>query len=319
MSDGVRRIERLINLIAALLETRAPLTADEIRHSIAGYSTDSDEGFRRAFERDKADLRDWGIPIETEKIDLLDERVGYRIPKDRYYLPELDLRLDELAALRLAAASLIGGGPALEGALKISAREEDTVAPTVAWGADLAVEQPHAAALFDAVVEKHPVAFDYQPPTEQPERRNLDPYSLAHRRGHWYVVGRDRDRDALRSYRLSRIVSPPERLDGSYDVPPDFSPGEIIGGEAWEVGAHGEIAVVRFDEDLTWWPEQNMPASAVVGRTDDHVDVELPIGNVSALVSWIAGLGGKAEVIEPAEVRAAVVEHVRAHLGSGEL
>ncbi len=315
MTQGVRRIERLINLIAALLETGHPLTAEEIRTSIAGYSTDSDEGFRRAFERDKADLRSWGIPIETQRLDPLDEVFGYRIPKDRYYLPDLDLESDELAALRLAAASLIGGGPALEGALKISAREEEVAAPTVAWGADLAIEQPHAAALFDAVVEKNPVSFDYRSPSEDQETRSLDPYSLVHRRGHWYIVGRDRDRDALRSYRLSRIVSPPKKLEGSYEIPAGFSADEVIGGEPWEVGPEGETATVRFDEDLAWWPEQNMPDTAVVARSDSHVDVELPIGNASALVSWVAGLGGKAEIVAPPEMRAALVEHVRPHLG----
>lgn len=313
--DGVRRIERLINLIAALLETRRPLTAEEIRRSIAGYGSESLEAFRRAFERDKADLRAWGIPIETERLDVLEETLGYTIPKDRYYLPDLELEPDELAALRLAAASLIGGGPAVEGALKIEAREEEAAVPVVAWGADLAVEQPHAAALFDAVVEKTPVSFDYRPAAgSDVEPRRLEPYALVHRRGHWYAVGRDMDRDAARSFRLSRVASPPTPLAGSFEVPDDFDPDRLIGGEPWEVGPGRGKAVVRFDAEIAWWPEQNLHGAEIVRRDDEATDVELPIGNLSALVSWVAGFGGRVEILSPPEARAAIVDHVAGHL-----
>src|SRR3712207_319748 len=117
----MRRIERLINLIAALLETSQPMTADEIRREIAGYDSESLDAFRRAFERDKADLRAMGIPIEMRPVDSLSDVEGYVIPKSLYYLPQLDLEPDELAALRLAAESILGGGDVAEsGLMKLS-------------------------------------------------------------------------------------------------------------------------------------------------------------------------------------------------------
>src|SRR5688500_18264737 len=162
----MRRIERLINLIAALLETRRPLTAEEIRDRIAGYDQSSHEAFRRAFERDKEALRSMGIPLETRALSAFgDDPDGYIIPKDKYYLPELDLAPDELAALRLAAGALIGAGQAAEaGILKLSvdAAAETPAPPRVTWGADLDAEQPMLGPLYAAVSDRTPVSFDYR-------------------------------------------------------------------------------------------------------------------------------------------------------------
>src|ERR671919_1957396 len=76
----MRRIERLINLIAALLEARHPMTAEDIRQSIAGYEQSSREAFRRSFERDKEALRAMGIPLELTP-DPATGTDAYHIPK----------------------------------------------------------------------------------------------------------------------------------------------------------------------------------------------------------------------------------------------
>ena len=63
------KIERLMNLVIALLSTRGYLSAERIRASVAGYADcPTDEAFSRMFERDKAELRDLGIPLETGKV-----------------------------------------------------------------------------------------------------------------------------------------------------------------------------------------------------------------------------------------------------------
>ncbi len=58
-----RVIERLLNLLAFLLDAGRPVTADEIRHTVAGYGQEGDEAFRRTFERDKDLLRHLGVPL----------------------------------------------------------------------------------------------------------------------------------------------------------------------------------------------------------------------------------------------------------------
>ncbi|HVV10689.1 MAG TPA: WYL domain-containing protein, partial [Amycolatopsis sp.] len=65
---AARRAERLVNLVICLLSTRQFLTAERIRSAVPGYesadgSKATDEAFKRMFERDKAELRDLGIPL----------------------------------------------------------------------------------------------------------------------------------------------------------------------------------------------------------------------------------------------------------------
>jgi proteasome accessory factor B len=103
----VDRLERLVNLVAALIDADRPLTREELRRRVGGYSDDPD-AFRRNFERDKDVLRQMGMPLVTESLDdeRSDDQAGYRIPRERYELPDPGLSEDELAALRLATSAV---------------------------------------------------------------------------------------------------------------------------------------------------------------------------------------------------------------------
>lgn len=317
----MRRIERLINLIAALLETSRPMTADEIRREIAGYDSDSLDAFRRSFERDKADLRAMGIPIELRPIDPLAETEGYVIPKSQYYLPQLDLEPDELAALRLAAESVLGGGEVAEsGLMKLSVdtATESWSGPRVVWGADLAAEQPALATIYPALLERRSVAFGYRSGgAAEGREREVDPYGLVHRRGNWYVVGRDRAIDEIRAFKVARVEGAPRLLEHSYDVPEGFRAEDHVAGEAWELGGAPATATVRFDPDVRWWAEQNQPDAPRRELPGGAVDVELQVSNVDALVAWAIGLGPGVEIVEPASARAALLGHLAPFLEGG--
>jgi predicted DNA-binding transcriptional regulator YafY len=288
------------------------MTADEIRHEIAGYGSDSLDAFRRAFERDKADLRAMGIPIELRPLDALNEVEGYVIPKSQYYLPQLDLVPDELAALKLAAESILGGGELAEaGLMKLSvdAATESWAGPRVVWGADLAAEQPPLAALYPALLERRAVTFRYRTGGGDEARpREIEPYGLVHRRGNWYVVGRDRAIDEIRVFKVARIEGVPQTLQDRYEVPDGFRAEDHIAGEAWELGDAPATATVRFDADVRWWAEQNHPDAPRRERPGGAVDVELQVSNVDALVSWALGLGPGVEIVEPASARAALLD-----------
>ena len=67
-----------------------------------GYP-DQDDLFKRMFERDKEDLRELGVPLETGVNHPFDDDPGYRIRQQAYELPELRLEADEAAVLGLAA------------------------------------------------------------------------------------------------------------------------------------------------------------------------------------------------------------------------
>lgn len=312
----MRRIERLINLIAALLDARRPMTAEEIHERIAGYDEGSYALFRRTFERDKEALRAMGIPLEVVATDpFVDQADGYVIPKSRYYLPQLDLEPDELAALRLASQALLGADEeAQSGLLKLTVDAPGGLweSPRVVWGADIAAEQPLLERFYEAVTERRPVRFDYLPAgADEAYWRTVEPYGLVHRRGHWYVIGRDDSRADVRSFKLSRIVSEVTLLDGTYDIPESFDAASHLGEEAWAIGPDEPVtAVVRFDASIRWWAEQNMPEASAREGPDGALDVELPVANLDALVSWAIGFGEAVEIRSPPEARTRLLAHL---------
>src|ERR1700727_2420828 len=92
-----------MNLVIALLSTHNFISAERIRETVYGYSDSAtDEAFSRMFERDKNELRDLGIPLETGRVASFDPIEGYRINRDAYALPAVELTGDEAAAVAVA-------------------------------------------------------------------------------------------------------------------------------------------------------------------------------------------------------------------------
>lgn len=313
----MKRIERLINLIIALLETRIPMSAASIRERVGGYDQPTDEAFRRAFERDKEDLRAMGIPVEVRKADPLDEHSdGYLIDKDRYYLPPLELAPDELAALRIAAEALLAGDQAAAGFRKISidSSADPVDSPRVVWGADVTADSPLLAAVYEAQLERRTVRFRYPSGDGELRRRTVEPYGLVNRRGHWYLVGRDADREAIRCFRMSRMEGRVETLAATYDIPEDFVADRHL-PEAMELGDEPAEAIVRFEPHMRWWLEQNMPQVTSTEGPGGSLDAHLRVANLGALVSWVLGFGADVEIVEPAEARSHLLAHLAPLLG----
>src|SRR3954470_12970382 len=225
-----RKTERLLNLVVCLLATRRYLSAEQIRQAVPGYP-DGSEAFKRMFERDKEELRELGIPLETGSEG--DEETGYRIQRQAYELPEIQLTPDEAAVLGLAArvwqrASL---AEAASGALlKLRAAGVDT-AEAASLGIEPRVDthEPAFPALWRAVRDRRAVTFEYQGiGRSAPQRRHLEPWGVVSRRGRWYVAGHDRDRDQVRVFRLSRIIG---------EVIADGAAGTVIVPEGVDVRA----------------------------------------------------------------------------------
>jgi proteasome accessory factor C len=210
------RTERLLNLLIALLNTKYGLSRATLREKVYHDTGDSDSAFLRMFERDKADLRQFGFEIET----VTDKGFGsddpastrYRIGKDSNRLPVVSLTPAECTVLMLAAQ--LWEHAALGSAAATAVRKLE------AAGGFTDVELPAgvqprirpAGQAFDdllsAMHAQHPVAFSYlAASTGRDERRTVEPWGLGSRFGQWYLVGFDRDRGAKRFYRLSRITS----------------------------------------------------------------------------------------------------------------
>ena len=307
----MRRIERLINLIAALLDTNRPLSAEDIRRKIKGYDQPSHDAFRRSFERDKEALRTMGIPLEVRPVPGEDVE-GYIIPKEKYYLPELDLEPDEVAALRLTASAVLGGSQAESGLMKLSvdAPSVDWSGPRVVWGADVATEQPLLATLYGALLERAGTQFTYETADGTSSERIVEPYGLVHRTGHWYLVGRDTSRDAVRSFKVSRMKGEVTTTGASYAIPKGFDAAQHLGGEAWEIGEETTSVTLRFDASIAWWAEQNLPDAKATENDDGSRDVTMDVANLDALISWVIGFGDKIEITAPDDARVRLVDHL---------
>ena len=294
-----QKLERLLNLTALLLDARRPLTAEHIQRQAAlGYSEDR-VAFRRAFERDKEELRAMGIPLRVEKVPgTLPEIDGYRIPREEYALRDPGLTTEELAALHLAASAVqVEGLPATEGLLKLGGLVGEGRPDLGVQVAPLPAD-PNLARLFGAVASRTPVRLRYHD-----EERTIDPYRLEFQRGRWYLTGYDHLRAEERNYRLDRIEGEVELTDlPAFEPPSTALPGRARG--AWELGAEEPVrARVRIDGPAAQWAIQHVGPDHVVEESDGGVVVELPVTNRAAFRSFVLSFLEHAEILEPAELR----------------
>jgi predicted DNA-binding transcriptional regulator YafY len=297
--DAPGRVERVLNLLALLLDTRVSLTRDEIVREVSGYPP-QDSANRRAFERDKEVLRGMGVPITTEMIGDAGE-IGYRVKPDDYYLPELDLDAEERAALRVAVSAVSLGNQYGEGALmKLGSFGSDITTPI----ASLPLV-PALATLFEAFRRRSVVGF-----VHRGTRRTVEPWGLSSKRGHWYVVGWDRDRDAIRAFRADRIEGDVE-IDESetFTPPPEFRPDDHIEDRPWMLGEDEPVTVqLRVDASQSERALTDLRGDAtVVAGPEGSVDVEVTITNRVAFRSFVLDFLDSAELIGPPDVRAELV------------
>jgi proteasome accessory factor B len=312
------RTERLVNLVICLLSTRRFLTAAQISATVPGYEHNADdskehEAFQRKFERDKAELRELGVPLETGTSSVFESEPGYRIARREYALPDIPLEPDEAAAVGIAARLWRHAGlaaAASSGLAKLRAAGID-VDPQATLGVEPVVTvDPAFAPLTAAARERRAVSFDYRVPEEDASKtRRLQPWGVVCWRGRWYVVGHDLDRDASRCFRLSRIVgtvrssgpagafTPPADLDLISHVARWSGPIERT-GQATVLLRPGRAAGVRR------WAEE-----IVSGPEGDRVT--LRFGDAEGLAAWLVGYGADVVVLDPPEVRDAIVTRLR--------
>jgi proteasome accessory factor B len=306
----VRKAERLINLTAYLLDVTRPVTAKEIQQTIPGYS-ESWEAFQRTFERDKDDLREMGVPLELVPTDAWEQEEGYQIPKERYYLPDLKLADDEIAAMWLAAGllRLPDPGAARAALLRLTgeAPAEDDRASLSWLVADLGLSEPALPRAFHAVAERKRVTFPYPRKEGGSKDRTLDPYGLVHRRGAWYLVGRDHDSDEVRSFRLDRMLGDLRLVDPSapgnqYLIPRGFRPEAALETPPFVQGETSTVARVRFDAEAVWRVERGFPWLELKHNEDGSAEAEVPVTEASGFLSWVLFFGEDAQVLSPPDL-----------------
>ncbi len=313
---AARRAERLVNLVICLLSTRQFLTAERIRDAVPGYeaadgSRSTDEAFKRMFERDKAELRDLGIPLETGRNSHFDAEDGYRITRRDYELPPIEFDADEAAAVGLASRlwrSATLGAPARAALIKLRAAGTDVQddAPPGSMP-NLDTSDPSLPTLLEAARTARPVSFAYiKAGADSAEQRRLEPWGVLSWRGRWYTAGQDRGRDEPRSFRLSRIVGPVD-FDGpagAFERPEKVDLLDMVAGRRPD---EGRLAHVRVSG----------PAASLrrIANTDDDGVLAITFTDTRRLARQIASVGAGARVLDPPDLVDAVVERLAAAAG----
>ncbi len=311
------KAERLLNLVIALLNSERFRDVSWIREKVEGYrDAANDEAFFRMFERDKVELRDLGIPLQTSADG------AYRIPPGEYALPEMTFTPGEKAALALAGrlweTSVLG--EAGSGALRklADASGDRLAASRLPLQPRVRTSDPAFAPLYAAVQARQAVGFAYRKDPSGPvETRRVQPWGLVSWKGRWYVVGRDTVRDEPRTFRLSRIAGEVSRVGraGAVTIPADVDLLALVAGT--QSPPETRTATVQLAAGAgAGLRRRATPADDADGTLPGFDRLTVPVDHLWDTARSLAALGPDAVVEAPADLRDAVIRLLTEAAGS---
>jgi predicted DNA-binding transcriptional regulator YafY len=170
--------------------------------------------------------------------------------------------------------------------------------------------------LTDAVRHRKRVRFRYHGIHRgQPTDRDVAPHGLLYNHGHWYLIGHDATRDAMRVFRLGRMEAPELGDAGAgpdFDPDPAFDVADYARREPWELGDEQPLPCdVRFDFPLSLWAERNGHGTPVRELTGGATVRRFQVRQVDPFLRWLQSFAGDAVVVEPSELRLAQAELAR--------
>jgi proteasome accessory factor C len=326
VSHDTDKLIRQLSLVAFLMAERRPLTARDIKGNVEGYQEMSDEAFARRFYSDRAELVALGVPLDSQRDEFTGEEL-YTLRQERYFLNELVLDDEELAALQTSLFLLEGRFAYAEPlrlalqnlALGRSAGVLDE-APT-ATAVQVEVRDPdyspelqgRLGKLEGAISKQRTVRFEYWSISRDEQReRTINPYALLPENGTWYVIGEDQDDGVVKNFRVSRIRSDirfATRRERDFRVPEEFDIEEFRGRAEWQFGDVEGEARIEVAPDTAWWVKR-----AYAGRRN-RVEGDVFVteyASLPLLARWILRQDGRAVPLEPAALRKLVVDGAKA-------
>jgi len=300
-----RKLERLVDLLAALLDAGKPRTRTELQRLVPLYPKE-DVAARRAFSRDIEVLARMGVPVEVD-----DGQVPtYRVRREAYELPDPGLSEEEAAALHLALATveldLPEGSPA-EALWKLTGGAAERITAPGGSTATLPGHE-HLGTLWAAVNGRQRIHLTYRG-----EHRQVEPWQLSCQRGHWYLKGFDATRDAERLYRVDRIEGAPVPVGqtGSFERP--AAPGPATPPAPWLLGDEVRfVARVWVDAGQAGFAQAQGGCEVEEQHPDGSVVLAVPVANPDAFRSFALMLLDHAEVLGPPEARSDIVRWLEA-------
>jgi predicted DNA-binding transcriptional regulator YafY len=314
VSHDTDKLIRQLSLVAFLMAERRPVTAREIKSSVEGYQEMSDEAFARRFYSDRAELQGLGVPLSSQRDEYTGEEL-YTMRSERYFLPELDLNGEELAALqtalyllegkfayaeplRLALQNLALGRPGFSEAPTETAMRVEVLDPE--YSTEM---QGRLSKLEAAISKQRTVRFPYWSISRDEEReRTVNPYALFQDAGAWYVVGQDLEAKDERTFRVSRIrgeIRFATRRERDFRLPAELDVDRYRGRPPWQIGDSVGEARIEVGGDTAWWVQRTYGGS---GRVEDEVFIT-EYSSVPLLASWVLRQDGRAIPREPDDLR----------------
>lgn len=307
--------ERLFSLVLALLATETGLTKHEILSTVQGYhqrfqSGGDNANLERQFERDKDDIRDLGVPLET-----LDspgdvgnnQTLRYRIPKGAYELPQdVAFTPEETALLNLAATVWREGslsGESRRALLKLRSLGVAADEPLLGYAPRIRLRDPAFEPLDAAIRKGVRVRFSYlKPGDERATDRDVLPLALLQYQGRWHLSALSAKGDR-RTYLLRRIAGP------------------VVAGRAAERPEGDHTAEALADLEAVWRRnvaelrvEPGSDAAVRLTNRGASVDGERAVMHfvdVNILADELSGFGPEVFVVGPPALRKAVVDRLQ--------
>jgi proteasome accessory factor C len=323
MSHDTDKLIRQLSLVAFLMADRRPLTARDVKQNVEGYSEMSDEAFARRFYSDRAELLSLGVPLQSQRDEFTGEEL-YTLRTENYFLKPLQLTDEELAALqtclyllegqfayaepfRLALQNLTLGRPGFRNAPTDIAERVEVRDPD--YSPELA---GRLSKLETAISKQRTVKFEYWSIARGVQReRTIDPYALLPHEGSWYVVGRDHESDAIRTFKVLRIrrdIKFATRRERDFRLPKEFDVAKERPRPPWQLGEIVGEARIELSGDTAWWVERTYRKPH--GHVEDGVFVT-EYADLSHLAAWILRLDGRAVPLEPDKLRREVAVGLR--------
>jgi proteasome accessory factor C len=335
VAKDTEKLIRQLSLISFLMAERRPVTALEIKQEVEGYSGMNDDAFARRFYADRAELESLGIELKVDKpAEGYYEAENYSLPPQNFYLDAIKFDDAELGALR-TALSLLDGEFAYAEPLRLAlqqlswgkpsplaAPEHSSVALGMTASAGGRELSQRLSKIETAIFRRKTIVFSYYTMgRDAQEERRVDPYHLLFRGGQFYLVGHSHERDDVRVFRLSRIrgkVGYASKAEHDFPPPEDFDPRVYATRTDWQLGDPAGTARIWISNRIDWLVErhfghagQTVPAAEVDDLVeDDGVVFETDYAEPRQVVSWALGLGARARILDPPELRDEAAERV---------
>ena len=170
-------------------------------------------------------------------------------------------------------------------------------------------------AVVNALLQRRELRVRYQAKGRPaPTPRRLAPYHLACVDARWVLVARDLEKDAVQTYILARLSEPRVAAE-AITRPVKFDVASHLGTSFGVWTGRGEVVVrLRLNADAAHHVRERHwhATQQVTERPAGEVEVSFKLSDLHDVTRWVLGFGGDCLVVEPPELRDAVVAEARA-------